>query len=105
MYLEQIPLQDLFSKLILGLCLFHASIQERRKFGPLGWNILYEFNLSDFEAAKDILKMFMIGIEGRNQVPWDSILFLTGTITYGGRVTDNLDQRLLITTLRKFYTP
>ncbi len=48
--------------------------------------------------------MFMIGIEGKNQVPWDSILFLTGTITYGGRVTDSLDQRLLLTTLRKFYT-
>jgi dynein heavy chain len=47
----------------------------------------------------------MIGIEGKNQVPWDSILFLSGTITYGGRVTDNLDQRLLITTLKKFYTP
>lgn len=51
---------------MLGLTLFHASIQERRKFGPLGWNILYEFNLSDFEAAKDILKMFLTGIEGKN---------------------------------------
>ena len=43
-------------------------------------------------------------LEDQDQIPWDSMLFVSGNINYGGRVTDEFDIRVLITSLKKFYT-
>jgi len=77
-------------KMIFGLCFFHAQIQERRKFGPIGWNIRYEFNDSDLDTALTLLSLLL---EEQEDIPWDALLFVTGQITYGGRVTDDWDIR------------
>lgn len=85
-----------------GLKFFHATIQERRKFGPLGWNIRYEFNDSDLETSTTITGN-MLNQDG--QIPWDTLLFVIGHINYGGRVTDDNDRRCLLAILEKFVTP
>jgi len=48
-----------FKKLLFGFCLFHAIIQDRRKFGPIGWNIAYEFTNEDLTVCKRQLKMLL----------------------------------------------
>lgn len=68
----------------------------------MGWNIKYEFNDSDLDTSKTVVKMLLS--EG-DSVPWDAMLFVTGHINYGGRVTDDWDRKCLITILKKFITP
>jgi dynein heavy chain len=62
-------------KMIFGMCFFHAMIQERRKFGPLGWNTPYEFNDIDRERALNTMKMFCID----DRIPWDVLEYIIGT--------------------------
>jgi dynein heavy chain len=96
------PLQKkrVWCNLLLSLSLFHAVVLERRKFGPHGWNIPYEFADADLTTSIAMLKNFLME---NQEIPWDSIKFMTGQINYGGRVTDDLDRILLTNTLEIFY--
>ncbi|PVD36438.1 hypothetical protein C0Q70_03422 [Pomacea canaliculata] len=63
-------------RVVFGICFFHAIVLERKKFGPLGWNIKYEFNDSDRECA--LLNLQMFCVEG--EIPWDTLIYITGEI-------------------------
>ncbi|KAG8348375.1 dynein heavy chain [Trypanosoma vivax] len=90
-----------FKKMVFAFCLFHAVIQERRKFGSLGFNIAYEFNDSDRNVCLLQLRKF---ISLYSEVPFDVLTFLTGEINYGGRVTDDWDRRCMMALIKGFIT-
>ena len=79
-------------------------MQERRKFGALGWNIAYEFNESDVETSALVIRNILLA-EASEAIPLDTVRFVVGEINYGGRVTDVWDQRCLMTILERFIGP
>jgi dynein heavy chain, axonemal len=91
-----------WKKLLFSLCFFHATIQERRKFGALGWNIPYEFTDGDLRICIRQLKMFL---EEYSEIPFKVLKYTVGEINYGGRVTDDQDRRLIMNILEDYYTP
>jgi len=93
-----------FRPLVYVLSFFHAVVQERRKYGKLGWNVFYDFNDSDFSVSKRLLDMYLTkAYDNKDEViPWSSLRYLIGEAMYGGRVTDSFDRRILKTYLEEY---
>jgi dynein heavy chain len=91
-----------FKKLLFGLCFFHAVIQERRRFGAIGWNIPYEFTYEDLVVSRRQLTLFLDEYE---KIPFKVLNFICAEINYGGRVTDDKDKRLIATILKSYMCP
>ena len=90
-----------FTKLLYSLSLFHAVLQERKKFGPIGFNLRYDFNQGDFDTSSELVNIYLSEAPV-DEVPWDSIIYLIGEVTYGGSIVDETDRIVMNSTLSKF---
>ena len=73
-----------YPPLVYVLAFFHAVVQERRKYGKIGWNIPYDFNESDFRVSMQLLGTYLTKAYdlAESKVPWGSLKYLIGEVIY-----------------------
>ncbi|KAK9240220.1 dynein heavy chain, N-terminal region 1-domain-containing protein [Lipomyces kononenkoae] len=90
---------------------FHAVVQERLRYGSVGWKKVYDFNDSDFAFGKYIIDTWLaIAAGGRSNVapeciPWVAIKSLLADSVYGAKVDDESDLASLRELVEHVLTP
>ncbi|EEH55878.1 flagellar outer dynein arm heavy chain gamma [Micromonas pusilla CCMP1545] len=92
-------------QMLFVMCYMHSIVQERRKFGPIGWNILYEFNQSDLSACVQFLQNHTMEMDAKklNSPTWPTVTYMISQIQYGGRITDPFDELLMDTYAGQYF--
>ncbi|CAM9817829.1 unnamed protein product [Chrysoparadoxa australica] len=87
--------------LLYSMFFLHSTVQERRKFGPLGWCIPYEFNDGDLNASIMFLEKHLYS----GTISWPTVQYMVGEVHYGGKITDDLDRRMFKTYAEAWLSP
>ena len=84
--------------ILYALCFLHTVAQERRKFGPLGFTKAYSFAQADLSACVSCVQNHLRTMEARSRpIDWTTVHYMVCEVLYGGKITDEYDQRLFNT--------
>jgi len=71
---------------------------ERKKFGPMGYNMLYPFSAADLRGSSQVLDHYLAG-SSAGKIPWDALRCIFGEILYGGHLVHDRDRTMCTTYL------
>ena len=90
-----------WKSLVFTLSFLHSIVLERKKYGPLGWCVPYDFNNSDIEASIIFVdKQFEKGLQiddkmlPNKMINFKTLVNVVSVILYGGRIIDRKDGEL-----------
>lgn len=98
------------NRIYLILAWLHAVVQERLRFVPVGWSERYEFTEADASHALDAMDALIEYATGGKQhvdpekLPWDAIRSTLCKSIFGGRITNDEDQKILDGLVNSLFT-
>jgi len=98
--LERVETEQ-WRQLLFALCFMHSAVQERRKFGPLGWCVPYEYSTGDITACILFLEKHLYN----GPISWSTFQYMVAEVQYGGKITQGVDRRLFNTYTQVWLTP
>lgn len=84
--------ETLKGRLLFALAWFHAVLQERRRYIPIGWCKFYDFSGADLRSGADIIDSL---VGATSEVEWPGLIGLLETAVYGGKIDNDPDFSIL----------
>lgn len=97
-FIEKVEPYEKWRPVTFAVCFLHSVVQERRKFGPIGFSMPYEFNASDLDASMLYMEKHMTTCLLQNRkYEWEAMQQMCCSIQYGGKITQEEDRALFFT--------
>ena len=85
----------LHKNLFFALVYFHSVLVGRKKYGSVGWNVPYQFDLSDFDISALQLYQLLKKSSTNDQTGLKMVRYMIGEINYAGKIQRNQDNKIM----------
>jgi len=101
-FFNNVKNQAAWKKLLFSLAFYYAQLKERVSYSPLGFNIRYDWSITDF-----IISALQLAdqLNNNQSIDYNALKYLFAECNLGGRVTDDKDRRLINALLDRIFCP